>query len=87
MQSLWARGPQHCPSFTEFNENIPQRQYLLLVERLWQINGGFLDMQYTVFGYVVEGLDIIDSIAAVPTDRRRGDRPMEDVVMSMKRLN
>ena len=47
----------------------------------------FLDMQYTVFGYVVEGLDIIDSIAAVPTDRRRGDRPMEDVVMSMKRLN
>lgn len=47
----------------------------------------FLDMQYTVFGYVVQGLDIIDSIAAVPTDRRRGDRPMEDVVMSMKRLN
>ena len=44
-------------------------------------------MQYTVFGYVVEGLDIIDSIAAVPTDRRRGDRPLEDVVMSMKRLN
>lgn len=47
----------------------------------------FLDMQYTVFGYVVEGLDIVDSIAAVPTDRRRGDRPLEDVVMSMKRLN
>ena len=37
-----------------------------------------LDMQYTVFGYVIEGLDIIDSIAAVPTDRRRGDRPLED---------
>lgn len=47
----------------------------------------FLDMQYTVFGYVIEGLDIVDSIAAVPTDRRRGDRPLEDVVMSMKRLN
>jgi cyclophilin family peptidyl-prolyl cis-trans isomerase len=47
----------------------------------------FLDMQYTVFGYVVEGLDIVDSIAEVPTDRRRGDRPVEDVVMSMKRLN
>lgn len=47
----------------------------------------FLDMQYTVFGFVIEGLDIVDSIAAVPTDRRRGDRPLEDVVMSMKRLN
>ena len=47
----------------------------------------FLDMQYTVFGYVIEGLDIIDSIAAVPTDRRRGDRPLEDVIMSMERLN
>jgi cyclophilin family peptidyl-prolyl cis-trans isomerase len=44
-------------------------------------------MQYTVFGYVVEGLSVIDSIAAVETDRRRGDRPVEDVVMSMKRLN
>lgn len=47
----------------------------------------FLDMQYTVFGYVIEGLDIVDSIANVPTDRRRGDRPLEDVVMSMKRVN
>ena len=56
---------------------------------LYKTVGGtpFLDMQYTVFGYVIEGLDIIDSIAAVPTDRRRGDRPLEDVVMSMKRLN
>ena len=56
---------------------------------LYKTVGGtpFLDMQYTVFGYVIEGLDIIDSIAAVPTDRRRGDRPQEDVVMSMKRLN
>jgi cyclophilin family peptidyl-prolyl cis-trans isomerase len=44
-------------------------------------------MQYTVFGYVVEGLNIIDSIASVETDRRRGDRPIEEVVMSMKRLN
>lgn len=46
----------------------------------------FLDMQYTVFGYVVEGLDVVDSIASVPTDRRRGDRPLEDVVMRMERI-
>jgi peptidyl-prolyl cis-trans isomerase B (cyclophilin B) len=41
----------------------------------------FLDMEYTVFGYVVAGLDIIDSIASVET--ARGDRPIEDVTMKM----
>ena len=42
----------------------------------------FLDMDYTVFGYVVAGMDIIDSIAAVKT--ARGDRPVEDVIMNMR---
>ena len=46
----------------------------------------FLDMQYTVFGQVVSGLAIVDSIASVQTDRQRGDRPQQDVVMSMKRI-
>jgi len=41
----------------------------------------FLDMQYTVYGQVVEGLDVIDKIAAVKT--ARGDRPLEDVKMKM----
>lgn len=36
-----------------------------------------LDYAYTVFGEVVEGLDIIDIIASVPTDER--DRPLDDV--------
>lgn len=42
----------------------------------------FLDGQYTVFGEVVEGLDVIDKIAAVRT--APGDRPMEDVKFSVK---
>lgn len=37
----------------------------------------FLDMQYTVFGEVIEGLDIIDKIAAVQT--AQGDRPVKDL--------
>ncbi len=41
----------------------------------------FLDGDYTVFGEVVEGLDVIDKIAAVQTDRN--DRPLEDVKMKM----
>jgi peptidyl-prolyl cis-trans isomerase B (cyclophilin B) len=38
-----------------------------------------LDGQYTIFGEVVEGLDIIDRIAAVPVDNM--DRPFEDVMI------
>ncbi len=38
-----------------------------------------LDGEYTVFGETVEGLDVIDKIAAVPTDRM--DRPLQDVMI------
>lgn len=40
-----------------------------------------LDMDYTVFGQVVEGLDVIDKIAAVQT--APGDRPIKDVKMKV----
>lgn len=44
-----------------------------------------LDGSYTVFGQVVNGLDVVDKIASVPTDQY--DRPLEDVkVLSMKIL-
>ena len=36
-----------------------------------------LDMQYTVFGEVIEGLEVVDKIAAVQT--QQGDRPIKDV--------
>lgn len=42
-----------------------------------------LDGAYTVFGEAVEGLDVIDRIAKVATDRR--DRPISDVrIISIK---
>ena len=41
-----------------------------------------LDGEYTVFGQVIEGLNIVDSIAAVQTGV--GDRPVEDVIMSIE---
>lgn len=44
-----------------------------------------LDGQYTIFGEVTEGLDVIDKIASVATDRY--DRPYEDVmIISIKAL-
>jgi peptidyl-prolyl cis-trans isomerase B (cyclophilin B) len=43
-----------------------------------------LDQEYTVFGEVVEGLDVIDKIATVPTDPK--DRPTQDVKMKIRIL-
>ena len=40
-----------------------------------------LDNQYTVFGEVIEGLDIVEKIQAVET--APGDRPKEDIKMKM----
>lgn len=40
-----------------------------------------LDGEYTVFGKVVEGLAVVDSIAAVPTGA--GDRPLDPVYMTV----
>lgn len=40
-----------------------------------------LDGQYTVFGKVIHGLDVIDKIAGTPRDGN--DRPLEDVRMTI----
>ncbi|MBR6899213.1 MAG: peptidylprolyl isomerase [Bacteroidales bacterium] len=37
----------------------------------------FLDGEYTVFGEVIEGMEVVDKIAAVKCDKN--DRPLEDV--------
>lgn len=41
-----------------------------------------LDNEYTVFGRVVEGLDVIDKIAAVKTGRM--DKPVKDTYMTVE---
>jgi cyclophilin family peptidyl-prolyl cis-trans isomerase len=41
-----------------------------------------LDNNYTVFGRVIEGLDVIDKIAKVQKDG--ADRPVSDVLMTLK---
>lgn len=43
-----------------------------------------LDMEYTVFGEVVEGLEVIDKIAAAKVDKR--NRPFEDIKMTVKAI-
>jgi len=50
----------------------------------YEKNGGapFLDQDYTVFGKIVKGFDVIDKIAEVRTNR--SDRPDEDVWMKIR---
>jgi peptidyl-prolyl cis-trans isomerase B (cyclophilin B) len=59
--------------------NYTEEQY-----KIYENLGGtpHLDMDYTIFGEVIEGLDVVDKIAAV--DKDRGDRPKEDIKMTMK---
>jgi len=41
-----------------------------------------LDNEYTVFGIVIEGMEVIDKITEVNTDRN--NRPEEDVKMTIE---
>lgn len=52
-------------------------------KKIYRESGGtpFLDMDYTVFGEVVEGLDVIDKIAAV--QKGNSDRPVNDIKMTI----
>ncbi len=68
-------------------ENNGGFKYTPEQREIYKTMGGaaFLDQGYTVFGEVVEGLEIVDKICAMET--APGDRPLEDVKMSVKVLN
>jgi len=55
-------------------------------KKIYREVGGypFLDGDYTVFGEVVEGLEVIDKIAV--TQVGQGDRPVQDIKMNVKVL-
>lgn len=54
------------------------------VRDMYRESGGtpFLDQSYTVFGRVIEGLDVIDAIGAVSTNS--SNRPKDDVWMIIR---
>ncbi len=76
--------------FTDDELNMIEMQkgfkYTPAQRNLYKTIGGtpFLDMEYTVFGEVVSGLDVVDKIAAV--QKGPNDRPVKDVRMKMEVL-
>jgi cyclophilin family peptidyl-prolyl cis-trans isomerase len=44
----------------------------------------WLDQQYTVYGHVTQGMDVVDKIGAVLT--APGDRPLQDITMTIEAL-
>jgi len=59
-------------------------KYSAKQRNIYKTIGGtpFLDMDYTVFGEVESGLNVIDKIASVP--KAPGDRPLGDVRMKIE---
>lgn len=71
-------------SSLDFREMSGQIKYSDAQRAKYKEKGGapMLDGQYSVFGQVVEGLDVIDKIAAVQTNQQ--DRPQQPLRMTVK---
>ncbi len=69
------------------NEQRSGYAYTDVQKQLYMELGGYpsLDYEYTVFGEVVEGMEVIDEIAAVPIESE--NRPLQDVTMKVRILN
>lgn len=65
----------------------PAFYYTEAQRKVYKTVGGapFLDQNYTVFGEVIQGLDVIDKIAAQQVDGN--NRPLKNARMKMKMLN
>ncbi|MGN6249057.1 MAG: peptidylprolyl isomerase [Ginsengibacter sp.] len=74
-------------TFTDVEMNQIQDKFKIKIPEshraIYRTIGGapFLDMNYTVFGQTVNGLDVIDKIAHVPRDKN--DRPVHDIHMKI----
>ena len=85
IDSLRALASTIEPQIDSIYAQSPKFAYTPEQRKTYTTIGGVphLDGQYTVFGEVIKGLNIVDSIAAVKTGP--ADRPVQDVrILSMK---
>ena len=64
----------------------PEFSYTEEQRKIYKTIGGtpFLDMNYTVFGEIEKGMEVVDKVAATPI--APGDRPLTDIRMKMEVL-
>ena len=82
---VWGKEytPEQIDALSQRMQQVGMGEITDEQKNLYTTVGGtpFLDGQYTVFGEVVEGLDVVEKIQAVATGS--ADRPKEDVVMTV----
>ena len=80
---------QEFAAVVSYDEIAEMENFIISPERreVYKTTGGtpHLDKQYTVFGEVVEGMEIIDAIAGVQTDQ--DNRPIEDIVILKAKIS
>jgi len=83
--------PEFVPEYTHVKgavaaarTNNPQKRSSGCQFYIVQNDNGahFLDREYTVFGQVIAGFDVIDKISLVPKDNK--DKPLENVYMTIR---
>ena len=81
-QNFMAKWQEFNDRYKDSLTTVPTFSYTEEQKNTYSTIGGtpHLDMDYTVFSEVIQGLDVVDKIAKVATDRN--NRPLEDVIIT-----
>jgi cyclophilin family peptidyl-prolyl cis-trans isomerase len=79
-------GKKVTEEYLQEMESMKRIKYNDAQRKLYLEEGGYpyLDMEYTVFGEVISGIEVADKISKMPKDER--DRPLKDVRMKIKMI-